>query len=120
MSAFFSSSLGAWLPSRPRSLFYDMKEYAERFYKSKAWQACRIAYAKSVGGLCENCLKHGKYNAGVIVHHKVHITPENITNPYITMNFDNLELLCRDCHAEQHSDHVRRYKVDDMGRVEAK
>lgn len=94
-----------------------MKEYAEKFYKSKAWQACRIAYAKSVGGLCEQCLKNGRYNPGVIVHHKIHITPDNIECPEITMDFRNLELLCRDCHAEQHTGRVKRYKVDDMGRV---
>lgn len=93
-----------------------MQEYAERFYKSKAWQACRLAYAKSVGGLCEQCLKNGQYNPGVIVHHKIAITPENIKDPWITMDFNNLELLCRDCHAAQHS-RGKRYRVDELGRV---
>ena len=97
-----------------------MQEYAERFYKSKAWQACRLAYAKQVGGLCECCLKNGIYTPGVIVHHKVHINPENIEVPEITMNFDNLELLCRDCHAAQHGKKQKRYKVDDLGRVTAR
>ena len=96
-----------------------MREFAEQFYSSKAWQACRLAYKKSVGGLCEQCIKNGLYNPGVIVHHKIHITPENIECPEITMNFDNLELLCRDCHAAQHSSHQKRYKVDDFGRVTA-
>ena len=97
-----------------------MQEYAERFYKSKAWQACRLAYAKQVGGLCECCLKMGIYTPGVIVHHRIPITPENIEIPEITMNFDNLELLCRDCHAEQHSKNLKRYKVDDFGHVEVR
>ena len=97
-----------------------MQEYAERFYKSKTWQSCRLAYAKSVGGLCEECLKQGRYNAGVIVHHKVHINPENIEVPEITMNFENLELLCRDCHAAQHGKRQKRYKVDDFGVVTAR
>ena len=94
-----------------------MKEYAAGFYKSKAWQACRLAYAKQVGGLCEQCLKNGIYKPGVIVHHKIHITPENIQRPEVTMNFDNLELLCRDCHAMMHSANIKRYRVDDLGRV---
>lgn len=94
-----------------------MQEYAERFYKSKAWQACRLSYVKAVGGLCEECLKQGRYNPGVIVHHKVHITPENINSPEVTMNFANLELLCRDCHAARHTTRIRRYKVDDFGQV---
>ena len=94
-----------------------MQEYAAKFYKSKAWQACRLNYAKSVGGLCEQCLKAGLYNPGVIVHHKIHITPANIQIPEITMNFDNLELLCRDCHAAMHSSNVKRYIVDENGNV---
>ena len=94
-----------------------MQEYAENFYKSKAWQKCRKAYAKSKGGLCERCLNKGIYKAGEIVHHKQHITPGNITDPNIILAWDNLELLCRDCHAQEHDRRKRRYKVDDMGRV---
>lgn len=94
-----------------------MQEFAERFYSSKAWKECRRIYRKSVGGLCEECLKHGRYNPGVIVHHVVPLTPHNIECPEVTMNFDNLELLCRDCHAAQHNAHKRRYKVDDFGQV---
>ena len=94
-----------------------MQEYAETFYKSKAWQKCRKAYAKSKGELCERCLNKGIYKAGEIVHHKQHITPGNITDPNIILAWDNLELLCRDCHAQEHDRRKRRYKVDDMGRV---
>lgn len=94
-----------------------MQLYAETFYKSKAWQKCRTAYAKSKGGLCERCLARGIYRAGEIVHHKQHITPGNITDPNIILAWDNLELLCRDCHAQEHDRRKRRYKVDDMGRV---
>lgn len=93
-----------------------MKEYAERFYKSSRWRECREAYAKSVSYLCERCLARGIYKPGEIVHHKVHISPENIGNPNITMNFDNLELLCRDCHGQEHGN-PKRYKVDDLGRI---
>ena len=94
-----------------------MKEYAESFYKSIAWKKARATYAKSVGGLCERCLRYGHYNPGEIVHHKIHITPENINNPNITLNFDNLELLCRDCHAATHTGSVKRYKVDGFGHI---
>lgn len=94
-----------------------MKEYAATFYKSQAWAKCRAAYAASVGGLCERCAAAGQIKAGEIVHHKIHITPENINNPEITLNWDNLELVCRDCHAALHSGRVLRYQVDDLGRV---
>lgn len=93
-----------------------MKEFAAFFYKSKAWQHCRSAYAKSVGGLCEQCLKRGMVRPADIVHHKVKLTPDNINDPAVTLAWDNLELLCRDCHAKAHGT-ARRYKVDEMGRV---
>jgi hypothetical protein len=93
-----------------------MKPYAEEFYKSKAWKECRAAYMKSVGGLCERCLKEGKYTAGEIVHHKINITPENICDPTVTLNWGNLECVCRLCHAAAHGN-VKRYKVDAAGRV---
>ena len=96
-----------------------MKEYAAAFYLSPAWRKCRAAYVKSVGGLCEDCLKRGIYTPGVIVHHRVHITPDNINDESVTLNWDNLELVCRDCHAEAHEQRKRRYRVDEWGRVEA-
>lgn len=105
---------------RPVPSFIYMKEYAKEFYKSKAWKQTQAAYKKSVGGLCERCRHNGLVVPGVIVHHKIHITPENIKEPLITLSFDNLELLCRDCHAKAHAGTVRRWKVDGLGRITAK
>ena len=94
-----------------------MQEYAERFYKSKTWQRTRDAYAKSKRGLCERCLSEGRITPGEIVHHKVHLSPENINDPNVSLCWDNLELVCRDCHAQLHDARKRRYKVDCYGRV---
>lgn len=41
-------------------------------------------------------------NHGYIVHHKDYINKDNIYNPNITINFENLELLCMDCHNKEH------------------
>lgn len=97
-----------------------MKEYARSFYLSTAWRSCREAYAKSVGGLCERCLAKGMYVPGEIVHHKVHITPENINDESVTLSWDNLELVCRECHADEHGRAQKRFRVDEFGRVVAK
>lgn len=94
-----------------------MKPFAEAFYKSKAWQDCRAAYLEHVGGLCECCLAAGRYTAAEIVHHKIPLTPDNINAPKVTLNWDNLEAVCRECHAMRHGARQRRYKVDEMGRV---
>lgn len=97
-----------------------MRDFARAFYSSGAWKRCRAAYAKSVGGLCEVCLRRGLYQPGVIVHHKIFITPENVGQPDVVLNWDNLELVCRDCHAQLHEDGgKRRYTVDEFGHVTA-
>lgn len=87
------------------------KPFARQFYSSKAWQDCRNEYAKRRHYLCENCLRKGIYRPGEIVHHKIELDPINIENPEVALNFDNLELLCRECHAEKHTEKSkgRRY-----------
>lgn len=94
-----------------------MKDYAKTFYKSRAWQKCRSAYAKSRGYLCERCLKNGIVKPGEMVHHRIYVTPDNIKDPSITLNFDNLELLCRECHEAEHRGFVKRFSVDEFGRI---
>lgn len=76
----------------------NMKPWAEHFYKSKAWRDCRDAFFIYKHGICERCGGHGE-----IVHHKEYLTPTNINDPNITLNWDNLELLCQDCHNKEHS-----------------
>ena len=87
------------------------------FYKTESWKACREAYAKSVGGLCERCLKEGKVVPGEIVHHKKHLDPDNVNDATVSLAWDNLELLCRECHGMEHRKIKKRYKVDALGRV---
>lgn len=98
------------------------KEFARTFYLSYAWEKCRKAYARSVGGLCEDCLEHGLYTPGKVVHHRKPITRENICDTNVTLAWDNLRFLCQDCHAKAHADMVKykrekRYLVGDDGDV---
>ena len=98
------------------------REFAKAFYHSPAWRRVRDAYMKDGQGLCERCLRNGRYRPAVIVHHKVHLTPENIHDPRISLDFDNLERLCRDCHAKEHPEiygEVRqtRWAFDEEGNM---
>ena len=84
-----------------------MSTFAAQFYSSPAWKNCREEYRKSRGRLCQRCLAKGIINAGtrenpLQVHHKIRLTPENIDDPSITLNWDNLETLCYKCHSEEH------------------
>ena len=87
------------------------------FYGSNAWKMCRKAYKKQVGGLCEECLKNGLINPGEVVHHKIYVTPTNVTDPAVTLSFDNLQLLCRKHHEEIHNRIKKRYCIDGQGNV---
>jgi 5-methylcytosine-specific restriction endonuclease McrA len=78
------------------------QEFAKSFYKSKSWQQCRASYIASVGGLCETCLEKNRVRPGKIVHHKTYLTPENINDPYITLNHAMLRYDCQDCHNIEH------------------
>lgn len=101
------------------------KEYAKDFYNSDAWKSTRNAFFSYSRGRCSRCQKEfeeGKrsleeMNPGRIVHHKKHITPENIGDPSVTLSFDNLELLCDEHHNKHHKGGDKRYKFDKDGRI---
>lgn len=98
------------------------KTYAKKFYASKAWKACRASFILKQHGICERCGRVGEE-----VHHIKPITPQNITDPNITLNHDNLMLLCKDCHFQIHEKRKKagkpvreselRYVFDENGNI---
>ena len=97
-------------------------EYSKGFYASEAWRKCRLGYIshrRSVdGGLCEECHE----NLGYIVHHREHITPRTVNDPRVTLSWDNLEYVCKDCHdkihdycGRSHDGHDRKIVFDEFG-----
>ncbi len=91
-----------------------MKEYAKSFYKGKQWKEVSRLYMSSKNYVCERC-----GGVGEICHHKKYITPRNINNPEITLNMDNLECLCMDCHNKEHGCKRSRAVFDEEGNVVA-
>lgn len=95
------------------------KPWARAFYQSKEWRECRATYISNVAGLCERCQERGIIRAGLELHHIEELTPENINDPSITLNHDNLVYLCHDCHMIVHGEkNLRRYVIDSTGKVE--
>lgn len=87
------------------------------FYKTRAWKECRRTYFKA-HTLCEECLSKGLIVPGEIVHHRIHITDD--ADESILLNWDNLQTLCRKCHAAQHPEMYgtqKRYSVNEWGQV---
>lgn len=97
-----------------------MRSIESKFYKTSAWKKCRAGYIKSVGRLCERCLAKGLIVPGYIVHHKIELTPENVTDPAVSLSYDNLEYLCQECHNKEHfsENNVKRYLIKTDGTVE--
>lgn len=73
------------------------REFSYGFYHSMKWLLCRSAFLANKHHTCERC-----GGLGWIVHHKEPITPENVNDPNVTLNWDNLQVLCLDCHNAIH------------------
>lgn len=80
------------------------KSWAKAFYKSDAWKSCRLGYIaerkRIDGGMCETCGER----LGYIVHHKIILTPHNIQDPEVALNWKYLAYECKPCH-DQHEGH---------------
>lgn len=76
---------------------YKQKRIGDKIYHTQAWRKLRQLKYHQEHGLCERCGMPGD-----IVHHKIYITKDNVDDPDITMNIDNLELLCIECHNKEH------------------
>lgn len=74
----------------------EFRKWQIKFYNSKEWKDLRNEVREDRGMRCEMC---GKLIRGKsIVDHIREITPKNKFNVDITLNRNNLQLLCLDCH----------------------
>lgn len=100
----------------------NRSEAVEAFYTSRKYRKCKKEYAKSVGNLCERCLKRGIINSGTKKqplenHHKIPLNDDNINDPSITLNWDNFELLCKKCHDEERERKPKRWFLTADGKI---
>ena len=82
------------------------------FYKSSAWKAARQIKFQDKNGKCERC-----HRVGEEVHHKIRLTPANVIDPLVSVNQNNLELLCKDCHNKEHGRFTKEKEFDDEGNL---
>jgi len=89
-------------------------EIIKAFYHSRAWRSVRALKVQLSKGTCEMCGK-----AGWEVHHKTPLTDANVGNPIISLNVENLQLLCTKCHNAQRDKRWIRpdLKFDSEGNV---
>lgn len=104
----------------------------QSFYNSKAWKDMRKYIWLKQNLLCNRCHR-AVYVDGIssylpkekrligIVHHKEYLNNSNINDINITLNENNLEGICIECHNEEHLEGIGATKkdvmFDDMGNL---
>ena len=69
------------------------KQWAQAFYHSSVWKATRKRALIRDGYTCRVCGARATE-----VDHIKELTPSNIEDKSISLNMDNLQSLCHDCH----------------------
>lgn len=77
------------------------------FYRSKEWEqlskCIRLERVNSCGDLlCEECGKVIVHPYDAICHHVEHLTETNVHDANISLNPDNIQVVCRRCHNKIH------------------
>lgn len=68
------------------------------FYNTKQWKMLRKQKKKIEHNECERCRAKGRHREGTEVHHKKYLRQ----HPELALDINNLELLCEDCHYDEH------------------
>ena len=80
------------------SEYIKRRKELKKFYDRKAWQVARENALRRDNYLCVLCYKQDKIKPADIVHHIEHLSPQNMDDPAITYNLDNLMSLCNEHH----------------------
>lgn len=91
-----------------------MAKYAiiKSFYASETWINLRLQLINERGNKCERCKKRIADSKELIGHHIKELTPENVMDHMISLNPDNIEIICFDCHNKEH----KRFGYSGSGR----
>lgn len=72
------------------------------FYCSKEWRLFRLGLIAERGNKCQRCGRIIAKSIEIIGHHLIELTPENVHDNSISLNPDLVELICFECHNEEH------------------
>ena len=73
-----------------------------QFYCSKAWRDLSFRLKIERGGKCERTGEVFADMSQLIAHHKIEITEDNVDDPQIALNPDNIEIISFDEHNKEH------------------
>lgn len=73
-----------------------------QFYCSKVWRELALKLKIERGGKCERTGTVFADLSQLIAHHKIELTDDNVDDPYIALNPDNIEIISREEHNKEH------------------
>ena len=82
------------------------------FYKSDTWKLARQIKITKANGRCERC-----GGIGQEVHHIKRLNVDNVNDVSISINPENLELLCKECHNKEHKRFSKCQLFDENGNL---
>lgn len=74
-----------------------------QFYTSKEWKDVRQILIDTRERICECCGKLIYENYDCVGHHKIELDMLNVNDPMVSLNLDNLMLVCTRCHNSIHN-----------------
>ena len=84
------------------------------FYQSSKWAKFRLAYISKNKPICNICNRFIATAHNITLHHKTELDEVNVDDYTISLNEDNITLLCSGCHNNLHkgkTSKVSRQKV---------
>ena len=87
-------------------------EYRQKFYQSKQWRNLRN-YKISENPLCELCEKENKLVGAIDVDHIIDIKD----NPFLALEYENLQSLCKPCHSKKTMNDNKPYLVFQKSKI---
>jgi len=77
-------------------------DWQSKFYTGQVWRKFRHALVLERGMRCERCGRLLKDESEIEADHVKELTPETVNNPKVSLNPNNIQLLCKNCHNQKH------------------
>jgi adenylate kinase family enzyme len=82
-----------------------------KFYTSRTWRAFRELVIIENGGVCNRCHKVFTDTSQLEVHHIKHLKGNDYDDYNKTLNKENVEVICHQCHNEEHGRFITHKEV---------
>ena len=73
-----------------------------KFYCTQEWRDLSYNSKIAAGGKCSRCGYIADKMSELIGHHKIELTEDNVDDPNISLNPENIEVICQQCHNKEH------------------